>query len=616
MLKAQNTIKITISTLLVIGSAICCYSQKPSSAAQSQLELAIERVGPPEFNADNNNVAVNISPGEKELAQEMTPIITLIGDTKNIENNKEAAKTLSSIIEKYPEYSDAYFLRALTSILAEDKNYPQVLSDLDTAIRLRSDHKYLSMYDSIAPIYSLRAKVDLLAGDYSRTMNDLEAAIKVDPSSEGDVFNTGGVKPEENDNPTALQKTDLESLVVKYPRDYRSFLFRGLFYASFTTYDEQYYAPALRDLEQARKLNPTSSMVNYFLGTMYEKETFWTKAGAADISNSAGGYRDKTNAVALQYFEMAVKLDREFIEAQAEVAETLFSLKRYREAIPIYDKVIALDPNRFGAYNDRGLAKTYTNDYYGAIRDFSRSIELKKTNKVDSSLDNTYENRADAYVKVSDFADAIEDYSRAIGRKFASQVFLMSIAQIRDIYPEFHNISDQDLLEGLRQKYFPNMKPSDFYGQYQKNTKPFEDFILAGLYEDRGDSYLHARNCKEAAEDYARAIQDDSTYPLNRWKVIFKTTDSQISVDVQTLDCSENTASLWLKISKSNSSVYDQINYQVNCPVRQMKSLAWVRYNSLGKPIRTDGEQEWQVIVPGSTGEIVYNAVCPTSSNQ
>ncbi|MHB8486048.1 MAG: tetratricopeptide repeat protein [Candidatus Acidiferrales bacterium] len=614
MLKAQNTIKITISTLLVIGSAICCYSQKPSTAAESQPELAIERVGPPEFNAEND-VVVNISPEEKEIAEEMTPIISLIGDTRHIENNKEAVKNLSSIIEKHPEYSDAYFLRAMASILAKDGNYPQVLSDVDAAINLHSDHKYLSMYDSNAPMYSLRTKVDLLAGDYSRAMNDLEAAIKVDPSNEGDVFNTGGVKPEENGNPTALQKKDLESFVARYPRDYRSFLFRGLFYASFTAYDEQYYAPALRDLEQARKLSPTSSMVSYFLGTLYQKQTYWTKAGAADISNSAGGYREKTSTVALQYFELAVKLDPKFVEAQAEVAETLFRLKRYRGAIPIYDNVIALDPNRFGAYNDRGLAKTYTNDYYGAISDFSRSIELKKTKSADS-LDDTYEHRADAYVKVSDFGDAIEDYSRAIGKKFASQVFLMSIAQIRGIYPEFHNISDQDLLEGLRQKYFPNMKPSDFYDQYQKNAKPFEDFVLAGLYEDRGDAYLYARDCKESAEDYARAIHDDSTYTLNRWKVILKTTNSQISMDAQTLDCSENIASLWLRISKSNSSVYDQINYQVNCPAREMKSLAWVRYNSLGRPIRTDGEQEWQVIVPGSTGEIVYNAVCPTHSNE
>lgn len=410
MLKAQNTIKITIPTLLVISSAICCYSQKPSPAgAESPLELAIERVGPPEFNAENN-VVINISPKEKELLEGMTPIITLIGNTKDIESNREAVKNLSSIIEKYPEYSDAYFLRAMASILANDGNYHQVLLDVDAAINLHSDHKYSSAYDSTAPMYSLRAKVDLLAGDYSRTMNDLETAIKVDPSNEGDVFNTGGVKPEENDNPTALQKTDLESLVVRYPRDYRSFLFRGLFYASFTTYDEQYYAPALRDLEQARKLNPTSSMVNYFLGTVYEKETLWTKAGWADISDS-GGYRDKTNAVALQCFEMAVKINPKFVEAQAEVAETLFSLKRYREAIPVYDKVIALDPNRFGAYNDRGLAKTYTNDYYGAISDFSRSIELKKTNNIDSSLDDTYENRADAYVKVGDFEDAVEDYS-------------------------------------------------------------------------------------------------------------------------------------------------------------------------------------------------------------
>jgi hypothetical protein len=53
------------------------------------------------------------------------------------------------------------------------------------------------------------------------------------------------------------------------------------------------------------------------------------------------------------------------------------------------------------------------------------------------------------------------------------------------MYPELSNISDQDLLEGLRQKYFPNMSAVDFSGQYQKN-KEFSDFVLANLYVSRG----------------------------------------------------------------------------------------------------------------------------------
>jgi hypothetical protein len=53
---------------------------------------------------------------------------------------------------------------------------------------------------------------------------------------------------------------------------------------------------------------------------------------------------------------------------------------------------------------------------------------------------------------VGQFDAAIEDYSRAIGLGFRSVVFLMPVAQLRSTYPEFSDITDHDLVEGLRQK--------------------------------------------------------------------------------------------------------------------------------------------------------------------
>ena len=96
----------------------------------------------------------------------------------------------------------------------------------------------------------------------------------------------------------------------------------------------------------------------------------------------------------------------------------------------------------------------------------------------------TYENRAAAYAKVMNYENAIDDYGTAIGLKFASVVFLMSLPQIRSLYPEFADLSDQVLLEGLRQKYFPNMSSADFVDNYKhdpinKNEpkKPNKEFV-------------------------------------------------------------------------------------------------------------------------------------------
>jgi tetratricopeptide (TPR) repeat protein len=341
-------------------------------------------------------------------------------------------------------------------------------------------------------MHSLRAKVDILSGNYQQAVNDLETAIKTDPGDINEVFNTGSPKPEDDSNPTALQKKDLDLLVTKYPDDYRTHIFRGLFYSFFTTFDEKYYALANKALKDALKINPQSPLVNYLLGKVAQKAAFWTKAAWSDVSNltgAKGGYREQVNEIALNYFKEATRLDPTFEDAYVQIAQSLYSLKRYSEAIPYYDKVIELQSENAGAYNDRALAKTYINNYYDAITDFSKAIELKKSKpRMYLGLDNTYENRAAAYVKVMNYDSAIQDYSRAIGLKFASQVFLMSIPQIRTLYPEFNDISDQDLLEGLRQKYFSNMSSADFLGNYQhdiikkhEEKKPFKDFVLGDL---------------------------------------------------------------------------------------------------------------------------------------
>ena len=247
--------------------------------------------------------------------------------------------------------------------------------------------------------------------------------------------------------------------------------------------------------------------------------------------------------------------------------------------------------------------------YYDAISDFSQAIELKKS-QGGTFLENTYENRASAYEKVGNYDSAIEDYSRAIGLKFAQQVFLMSIAQIRAMYPELSDISEQDLLEGLRQKDFPNMSTADFSGQYQKN-KEFSDFVLAGLYVSRGDVYLNAGRFRKASNEYARALHTDPSYVMDRWKVISKGQDPEYSVDTQTLNFSHgNVVSLWVKVRKSRSQNYRQTNYEIDCSGRKIKAASSINYDSLGNARNSSTDQEWRNIAPETIGEILYSGMC------
>ena len=59
------------------------------------------------------------------------------------------------------------------------------------------------------------------------------------------------------------------------------------------------------------------------------------------------------------------------------------NLKDYYGAIADFTKAIELDPNNATAYFNRGLSKYYLKDYYGAIADYTKAIELNPNNASD-----------------------------------------------------------------------------------------------------------------------------------------------------------------------------------------------------------------------------------------
>jgi len=608
-----------VAIIAIVASVIYFLRASPKQAASkptvaaiaSPQALLIERKGLLEFDPENNAPSNSVSPQERKLGESVMNALQIAGDGKDKTKVQAAIGAIAGIIHTHPDYSDAYVARATYSLIAGDTDYQQIRSDLDNAIKYHSSGKYHSAYSSTAPIYSLLAKAAMLVKDYQGALTDLETAVNAtdDPN---EVFNNGGVKPEDNTNASALQKSDLDVLVTTYPDDYRARMYRGLFYGTFTTYDERYYAPEIDNLNQAAQKNPKSALPHYFLGRVFRKMTFWTQTAArdtSDITGARGGYKDKTHEKALEHFEAAVRLEPTFAPGYAEVAEELLSLKRYSEAIPFYDKAIELNPRNSSVYSDRGVAKSSLAKYYDATGDFSQAIELKKS-QGGTLLENTYENRASAYEKAGNYDSAIEDYGRAIGLTFAQQVFLMSIAQIRAIYPELSNISEQDLLEGLRQKYFPNMSAANFSGQYQKN-KEFSDFVLAGLYVSRGDVYLNAGRFRKASNEYARALHADPSYVTDRWKVISRGQDPEYSVDTQTLNLSHgNVVSLWVKVRKGRSQNYQQTNYEIDCSGRKIKATSSINYDSLGNARNLSTDQEWQYIAPETNGEILYSGMC------
>ena len=76
-------------------------------------------------------------------------------------------------------------------------------------------------------------------------------------------------------------------------------------------------------------------------------------------------------------------------------------------AISDYTKSIEINPSE-GAYYNRGISKRNLNDYYGAISDYTKAIEINP------KKDSAYYNRGNAKTALKDHYGAISDYTKAI----------------------------------------------------------------------------------------------------------------------------------------------------------------------------------------------------------
>jgi Flp pilus assembly protein TadD len=88
-------------------------------------------------------------------------------------------------------------------------------------------------------------------------------------------------------------------------------------------------------------------------------------------------------------------------------AVVLTRLGSVDSALVAFDQVLALEPDRLHARNDRGALRFRKGDLEGAVADFSRVIEL------DPRSWNAYSNRALAYSRMGEHAKAEEDQRRA-----------------------------------------------------------------------------------------------------------------------------------------------------------------------------------------------------------
>jgi len=97
----------------------------------------------------------------------------------------------------------------------------------------------------------------------------------------------------------------------------------------------------------------------------------------------------------------------------------------YTESIEDYDRAIELDPRLKEAYNHRGLAKFYLNNFRGAISDYDKALELEP------KFVEAYYNRGLAGYGAGNYRNCIQDFDKVIelDEKDADAYFMRGLAK-------------------------------------------------------------------------------------------------------------------------------------------------------------------------------------------
>jgi tetratricopeptide (TPR) repeat protein len=86
----------------------------------------------------------------------------------------------------------------------------------------------------------------------------------------------------------------------------------------------------------------------------------------------------------------------------------LYESKRYEESLEFWDAFMKKEPNRDGAYNNRGVVYAELNQYKRAIEDYDEAVKLNP------EYAEAYNNRGVAYAGLNRHERAIEDYDEAV----------------------------------------------------------------------------------------------------------------------------------------------------------------------------------------------------------
>jgi tetratricopeptide (TPR) repeat protein len=518
---------------------------------------------------------------------------------------------INRIIASYPEYSPAYVMRLRALCEGSDKD--AILSDISNGLKFSASPATFpeTLKRPTGSLYGMRAKIEYLEGDYSGAISDLEKAVHADLTAPTAFVNTGGIEPEQTASLCTWTEPAVDALVRQFPEDYRSHLFRGLFFAFFASFDVKWLKPALDELNKAGELDPKSALPSFFAAQMLRDPTVFLQQADELGWDEA---REKVDPKVLGYYDQALSVDPNLIPALKGRAAIHLDLKQHWKAIDDYDKIISADPEDWIAYHDRGLVKMSFAPYE-AISDFTAAIKIEGRELLKSS---DYEARADAYMQTRQWDLAIEDLTTAISLQVGSIAMLGNVRQFRDIYPEYAAASDEAIGRKLNQTFYPDVKYEDLSQQFLSG-RPLASTTIPELYLKRSDAYLHQKAWSHALTDFRRAANGFPDYAptMDRWREFSQAYDANSYIDMQTFDDARSgSVKLWIKQANGERDAprpYRLFRFELNCGAEQIRTLSWAEYDASGTLKKSGEGGRWGSIYPNTLGEVLEQGTCGTA---
>ena len=190
--------------------------------------------------------------------------------------------------------------------------------------------------------------------------------------------------------------------------------------------------------------------------------------------------------------------------------------KDYYGAISDYTKAIEINPNDELSYYNRGFAKFSLKDYYGTIDDLTKAIELDP-NYADAYFvrGNSKMALEDNYGAISDYTKAIElnpNYAKAYLNRGNSKSSLKDYNGAIIDYTKAIELNPNDA-KAYNNRAYTKFKLKDYYGAISDYTKAIElDPKNPYFFDKRGSCFYYLNNFTKAKEDSSKAIELNNTF--------------------------------------------------------------------------------------------------------